>query len=66
MNKYPFQALGFAYAIIGVIFVIGGILAGIAGGYDGVSSTGITLLIAGVLLLAVVWIETRRENRGPP
>lgn len=66
MNKYPFQSLGFAYAIIGVIFVVGGIVAGTVGGYDGVSSIGITLVIAGVLLLTVVWIETGRESRGPP
>ena len=66
MNKYPFQALGFAYAIIRVIFVVGGMVARMVGGYDGVSSITVTLVIAGVLLLTVVWIETRRENRGPP
>ena len=65
MNKYPFQALGFAYTIIGVIFVVGGIVEGIVAGSDVALSIGVTLLIAGVLLLTVVWIETRRENEGP-
>jgi hypothetical protein len=52
MEKYTFQALGFAYVIIGVL------MAWPFGG--GFPSPGLTLIIAGVILLLTVEIEARR------
>ena len=55
MEKYPFQALGFAYVIIGLWMSYPF--------FNGLSSTGLVLATAGVILLLMVEIETRRGDR---
>jgi len=55
MEKYTFQALGFAYVIIGLL------MAWPFG--EGFPSPGLTLIIAGAILLLIVEIEARRQDR---
>jgi VIT1/CCC1 family predicted Fe2+/Mn2+ transporter len=55
MKKYPFQALGFAYVIVGLLMSFPF--------FYGLSSPGITLTVAGLILLVTVEIEARREDR---
>ena len=57
MEKYVFQTLGLAYIIIGIAFHFPFT--------QGVSSSGLTLIIAGMVLLAVVEIESRRHTKSP-
>ena len=55
MEKYPFQALGFDYVIIGLLFSY-------PFGY-GLTSPGLTLIIDGLVLLLTVETEARRGSR---
>jgi len=57
MDKHTFQALGFAYVVVGLLMAW-------PFGY-GVPSPALTLIIAGAILLLVVEIEARREDRQP-
>jgi hypothetical protein len=57
MEKHAFQALGFAYVIVGLLMAW-------PFGY-GIPSPALTLIIAGAILLLVVEIEARREDRRP-
>jgi hypothetical protein len=57
MEKHTFQALGFAY-------VVTGLLMAWPFGY-GIPSPALTLIIAGAILLGIVEIEARREDRRP-
>ena len=57
MNKHTFQALGFAYVVVGLLMTW-------PFGY-GVSSPALTLIIAGAILLLAVEIEARRKDRQP-
>ena len=55
VEKYVFQALGLAYVVIGIVFHFPFT--------QGVSSSGLTLIIAGIVLIGVVEIESRRHTK---
>jgi hypothetical protein len=57
MEKHTFQALGFAYVVIGLLIAWPFVY--------GVPSPALTLIIAGAILLLTIEIEARREDRRP-
>jgi hypothetical protein len=57
MEKHTFQALGFAYVVIGLLMAWPFVY--------GIPSPALTLIIAGAILLVIVEIEARREDRRP-
>jgi hypothetical protein len=57
MEKHTFQALGFAYVVIGLLMAWPFVY--------GIPSPALTLIFAGAILLLTVEIEARREDRRP-